>query len=888
MHTKQELNVIVRPDGLLLEWADTTEPYTEPSLHFQRELYRRYDSPSEPDAWLLVLSLSDPSLPLSPSLAFWRDVTHVFAEKLAHFPDLEDARDKATIVLDHDEAQRLLFTAPLGAGIEYLNPDLLAIVWSRLHQVFCRLIRAFDGTVEAFIHSYRPNLQLAGRIFFHLVENKKGDAPFAFLATYSTHTGGDGASRHLPLKYALQEFGNNRDKLLELLSTVYRAARESQLLPPLLDSGEIFHPLGWSPKEAYAFLREVPLYEQSGILCRIPNWWSVQSAGTKLTVSVGRDQPPTLGMEAVLNCIPSLSINGVAITAEEARRLLQQSDGLALIKNKWVAVDQEKLRQTLEAYENSRALLEAGGITLREALTLQLAPDKLLGAGASGVDVGISYGAWLEEVTRKLANPSLIHSVAPAEGFRGALRPYQQAGLNWLGFLNSLGFGACLADDMGLGKTIQILAFLNVMQQRHTTSLLVVPASLIANWTSEIQTFVPQLRYYIAHPGSGGPSQQAELSAEEISRYDLVITTYAMVQRYESLPAFDWDYVVLDEAQAIKNPGAKQTRAVKKLRAANRIVLTGTPVENRLSDLWSLFDFLNPGLLGNVKEFQTFAKKLKDDPAGYGRLRQVIGPYILRRLKTDKSIITDLPDKVEMKTFASLTKKQTILYRNLVDELKERMENSDGIRRRGLILAALMKFKQLCNHPDQYLGTGAFAEQESGKFQRLREVCETVVEKREKMLVFTQFQELTSALHDFLAAIFQRDGVVLHGGVPVPKRKEVVDAFQERNSYVPFMVLSLKAGGVGLNLTEANHVVHFDRWWNPAVENQATDRAFRIGQKRNVVVHKFITQGTIEEKIDTMLEEKARLADEVISSGGEGWITELDNNQLMALFSLGL
>ncbi len=882
----QELGVIIRSDGLLLEWADTTERYHESSLQFQQDLYRRYHA--EPETWLLFLSLADPSLHLSPSLGFWRDIASGFAEKLAHLPDLEDAREKATVELDDDEAQAWLAVAPLCPGAEYLHRDFLQLIWTLLHDAFRRLITSYDGTVEAFIHTYRPNLQLAGRVFFHLVENTKGPAPFAFLATYATHMGGDGTSRHLPLKYALQEYGEDRDKLLELLGAVYRAARESALLPQLLESGDIFHPLGWEPNDAYTFLQEVPLYEQSGILCRIPNWWSVKSASTQVNFSIGAAAPSFVGMNAVMHAVPSLSINSVPITAEEARQLLQASDGLALIKNKWVAVDQDKLQQTLDAYEKARTLLEDGGLTLREAVALQLAPEKLLGDEHAHVDVGVAYGDWFEDVTRKLHNPDLVKAVAPAQGFRATLRPYQQAGLSWLGFLDSLGFGACLADDMGLGKTIQLLAFLSVKKKQKTTSLLVVPASLIANWRSEIDTFYPQLAYHIAHPGSIGPSQKAELSETDLSRYDLVITTYAMVQRYHGLQTFHWDYVILDEAQAIKNPATKQTRAVKKLHAANRIILTGTPVENRLSDLWSLFDFLNPGLLGNLKEFKSFANTLKDNAAGYGRLRHVISPYILRRLKTDKTIISDLPEKVEMKTFAGLSKKQIVLYRNLVREIADILENSDGMQRRGLILSSLLKFKQLCNHPDQFLGTGDFEEKHSGKFQRLREVCETVRDKREKMLLFTQFRELTPALHAFLANIFERDGVVLHGSVPVKQRKTLVDTFQNRETYIPFMVLSLKAGGVGLNLTEANHVVHFDRWWNPAVENQATARAFRIGQQKNVVVHKFITEGTIEEKIDAMLEEKARLSSAVVTSGGEGWITELDNDQLLQLFTYGL
>lgn len=883
----QELQVIIHPDGrLVLEWADTDDTYNESSLRLQQELFRHFHA--EPNPWLLVLSFSDPDIALPPALAFWREIAVCFAERLAHLPDLETLREHAAVAVEEQDIQQWLAMAPLCPGVEYLSGALITQVWSTLLHAFRREIRTYPGTVEAFIHAYRPTLHLAGKVFFHLVENTKGPAPFAFLATYTSSMGDDGKSRHLPLRYALQEYGSDREKLLELLGTVYRAARDSALLPQLLETGEIFHPLGWEPQQAYIFLQEVPLYERSGVLCRIPNWWNAKAAGARLQVNIGSAAPTYVGMDAVLHCVPSLSLGGVPITADEARQLLQQSEGLALIKNKWVAVDQEKLAQTLAAYEQARELLEDGSLTLREALALQLAPDSLFRQGRPDVEVSVSSGEWLAGVTHKLLNPHLVTTVPPSPHFQAQLRPYQQAGLNWLSFLDGLGFGACLADDMGLGKTIQLLAFLSVKKQQQTTSLLVVPASLIANWRSEIERFAPDLTYYIAHPGSLNAAQTTPVSRAELTRYDLVITTYAMVQRYEVLQTFSWDYVILDEAQAIKNPATKQARAVKTLPTSNRIILTGTPVENRLSDLWSLFDFLNPGLLGNLKEFKTFTKTLKEDPAGYGRLRTVIHPYILRRLKTDKSIIDDLPDKVEVKTFASLAKKQIVLYRNLVADLKALLDDSEGIQRKGLILSSLLKCKQICNHPDQFLGTGTFAEQHSGKFQRLREICETVHEKRERMLVFTQFKELTAPLHDFLASIFGRAGVVLHGSIPVPKRKALVDAFQNQDAYVPFMVLSLKAGGVGLNLTAASHVVHFDRWWNPAVENQATDRAFRIGQKKNVMVHKFITQDSIEEKIDAMLVDKAQMADEVIASSGEGWITELDNAQLMDLFSLGL
>jgi len=494
----------------------------------------------------------------------------------------------------------------------------------------------------------------------------------------------------------------------------------------------------------------------------------------------------------------------------------------------------------------------------------------------------------------KLVNPDLISSIKPGRGFKAALREYQQKGLDWLLFLHSFRFGACLADDMGLGKTVQVLAFLHVLKsgfkKSHSgrqASLLVIPASLISNWANEIERFASEIKFFVAHPGANSGAMAEAKDKKSLDTFDLVITTYALVQKYDWLQSHSWNYVILDEAQAIKNPGTKQTRAVKTLSCRNRIIMTGTPIENRLTDLWSLFDFLNPGLLGNAKEFKQFSKNLKQGPSGYARLRKLIRPYILRRLKTDKSVISDLPDKIEMKTYATLSNKQILLYKNLTDEIKETIAEADGIQRKGMVLASLMKFKQLCNHPDQYLGSGGYDEKESGKFARLREICETICEKREKVLVFTQFKEITDPLAEFLESIFKRKGLILHGSIPAGKRKDIIEQFQ-RPTYVPFMVLSLKAGGVGLNLTEANHVIHFDRWWNPAVENQATDRAFRIGQKKNVVVHKFLTKGTVEERIDLMLEEKAHLSQDVIAVAGESWITEMKDEELLDFFKLTL
>jgi non-specific serine/threonine protein kinase len=599
-------------------------------------------------------------------------------------------------------------------------------------------------------------------------------------------------------------------------------------------------------------------------------------------------------MDAILNFNAQLFLGDTQITEKEARQLLDESEGLAFIKNRWVAVDKEKLKQTLDAYEKAKKMMDGEGLSLRDAFRMQLMPEKLLGINTQEIDHDISNGKWLKSVIQKLRDPDLITSIRPDKAFKAKLRKYQQKGLNWLYFLHSLQFGACLADDMGLGKTVQALAFLNKIKSDFTragkpnkASLLIIPASLISNWENEIRRFSPEIKFYIAHRGAGLKKNIELKNKKSLDAFDLVITTYALIQRYEWLQSYSWNYIILDEAQAIKNPGTKQAKAIKNLASHNRIIMTGTPIENRLTDIWSLFDFLNPGLLGNAREFKQFAKGLKDNPSGYSRLRKLISPYILRRLKSDKSVISDLPEKVEMKTYASLSKKQVFLYKNIVETIKQAIAETEGIKRKGLILSSLMKFKQICNHPDQYLGTGEFEEKESGKFFRLREICETIYDKREKVLIFTQFKEITEPLCDFLETIFHREGLILHGSVAVGKRKKIIEQFQSK-SYVPFMVLSLKAGGVGLNLTAANHVIHFDRWWNPAVENQATDRVFRIGQKKNVIVHKFLTKGTVEERIDMMLEEKSKLSQDVIGSAGDAWITEMKDNELMDLFKLSL
>ena len=889
----QELNAVVMPNGFLqLEWTDTEEVINKSSRLLQQEIFKRFSTKN--DSWLLFLSLCDHQVSLSPPLDYWRNFSGTFAMKLSQTPDLEILRHKAKILIEKDELKLLLGQAPLMIGSEYLSTELLEAVWVRVNNAFALAIKSYDGTVEDFIRTYSPNVHLVGRIFFHLVENKNSEYPFAFMATYSTRINKQGRSKHLPLKHALQEYENDNEKLLELLATVHRAAERGPLIADLLETGELFQPFVWTAGDAFSFLKEVPIYEESGILCRIPNWWKGNKASVRLNFSVGDSKPSLVGMDAILNFNARLFLGDTQISEKEARQLLSESEGLAFIKNKWVAVDPEKLQQTLNAYEKAKKLMTKEGFSLKDALRMQLAPEKLLDVNTQEVDWGISNGKWLKSVIQKMLNPELITSVKPGKAFKAKLRDYQKKGLSWLYFLHSLQFGACLADDMGLGKTIQALAFLNIMKSKlkesgkpYKASLLVIPASLIGNWENEIRRFSPDIKFYIAHPANNSGKKGVPKGKESPDGFDLVITTYTLVQKYKWLQSYSWNYIILDEAQAIKNPGTKQAQAIKKLSSLNRIIMTGTPVENRLSDLWSLFDFLNPGLLGNAGEFNKFSKNLNQDTSGYSRLRKIISPYLLRRLKTDKAVISDLPQKVEMKTYAPLSKKQILLYENLVKEIKEAIVQTEGIQRKGLILSSLMKFKQICNHPDQYIGTGEFEEKDSGKFLRLREICETINEKREKVLVFTQFKEITEPLHDFLESIFNRKGLILHGSVAVGKRKKIIEQFQSQR-YIPFMVLSLKVGGIGLNLTAANHVIHFDRWWNPAVENQATDRVFRIGQKKNVIVHKFLTKATVEERIDKMLEEKARLSRDVVASTGDAWITEMKNDELMDLFKLTL
>ncbi|MBT2285231.1 DEAD/DEAH box helicase [Paenibacillus polymyxa] len=884
---RRELIAVLLPDGQYeLDWqGGPWQSETEPGGQaLQDELYTLFRK--DPDGFLLELALKRRNEVLSESLRFMQRIGMAFLKGMALHPELEGKRDATVLALEIKNVQEWLADAPYLIGSQYLDESFIEELWQGLHRAFTASVKRHDGSMAQWFTDSGSAFQPAGRVYFHLVESKEGEEfPFSFLSTYAAEEQEAGKTRHLPLKQALMDYGENSGKLLELLSTVHRAAEHSELISELVESGDIFYAIGLTSEEAYDFLREVGLYEDAGVLCRIPKWWRSKSNAIKLNVSVGEKQPSHLSAEELLSFQADLWLGDESFSPEEIRQLLVEQEGLALIKGKWVEVNHKRLQQALTAYEQAEKTAGVSGLTLIEAMKLHMNAERVLQVDSDKVEVEVTNGQWLETVMERLREPDRIGALdGVGENFQASLRTYQERGVTWLHMMKTLGLGACLADDMGLGKTIQIIALLNYIRSvRQERALLIVPASLIGNWMREIDKFAPSLKYYVCHSSQNKDIQEAVALG---AGTQLVITTYGMLAKYEWLRTQEWDMLILDEAQAIKNPGTKQTKLVKQIQASYRIAMTGTPIENRLGDLWSLFDFLNKGLLGTVKEFGAFTRGLRDSSDGYGRLRQTVSPFILRRLKTDRTVITDLPDKIEMKTYATLTKKQVVLYNKLVKELQEKLTASEeGIQRKGLVLAALMKFKQICNHPDQYLGQQVYAEPDSGKFARLREICETIYEKRERVLIFTQFKEVTEALQMFLEPIFQHKGLVLHGETPIGKRQELVEAFQGKE-YVPFMVLSIKAGGVGLNLTAANHVVHFDRWWNPAVENQATDRAFRIGQQKNVIVHKFITQGTIEEKIDQIIEDKVRLSQEIVPDIQESWITEMDNDQLLNLMKL--
>ena len=849
---------------------------------------------------LLQLGASEVGVALPPVFSYWREFGARYVTAVCTLPEGGARSIKRHIPSPPDaELAWLALAAPPMTGAEYLTATVLQGLWQELDSAFGLELSESKCGVQDFLKRRNAAWNLVGRVHFNLAENRKDEAaPFAFLATYTTRLSAHAKAQHLPLGQALREYAGaaNKDRLLSLLLPVQRASESCSWLKAMVDAGEIFHPLRWRPHEAMQLLRDVPHLESAGVVVRMPATWQAnRPPRPQVTAKVGGKVLSGVGQDALLDFRMEVTLDGETLTAAEVRELLAKSDGLALVRGRWVEVDRERLSRMMEYFGQVERTAAESGLSLREAMRMLAGADVAVGgeSAASEADwAQVVAGPWLAETLRGLRSPEGLAGIDPGSALNGTLRPYQQVGVRWLYLLAKLGLGACLADDMGLGKTIQILSLLLVLRKQNRgerkPSLLVAPASLLANWASELERFAPSLSSLIAHPSALPAADLMTLAPERLQDVDLVITSYGSLLRIPWLAEASWRLVVIDEAQAIKNPDAKQTRIAKMLKAQAKFALTGTPVENRIGDLWSIFDFINPGLLGSSKEFSNFVKRLEGRSHNpYAPLRELVRPYILRRLKTDKTVIADLPDKTEVKAFCQLSRKQAALYKQAVEELTEALDGADGIRRKGLVLSFLMRFKQICNHPSQWLGDGAWSEEDSGKWARLRDIAEVIAAKQEKVLVFTQFREMTAPLAAFLGSIFGRAGLVLHGETEVKKRKDLVRRFQEDEA-VPFFVLSLKAGGAGLNLTAASHVVHFDRWWNPAVENQATDRAFRIGQNKNVLVHKFVCRGTVEEKIDQMIESKRQLSKDLIEGGADLLLTELQDEDLLKLVALDL
>ena len=665
--------------------------------------------------------------------------------------------------------------------------------------------------------------------------------------------------------------------------------RASRIYPELADGLRQARPcaLDLDADGAYRFLSTAaPALDEAGFGVLLPSWWNRRARlGLTMSAHTPADgvvaKPGKFGKDQLMDFRWRLAVGDDTLSEAEIAALAQTKAPLVRLRGQWVAVDPDQLKRGLEFLARNKA----GRMSAGELLRLAAAHPE---DSATPLPVtGIQADGWVGELLGGSVSDK-VRSIAVPANFHATLRPYQERGLSWLAFLSALGLGACLADDMGLGKTVQLLALEAVHRAERPgdpPTLLLCPMSLVGNWQREAARFAPALRVY-AHHGRER-LREGEL-ADRLAQADLMVTTYATATRdIEELAGYEWRRVVLDEAQAVKNSLSQAARAVRRLRAGQRVALTGTPVENRLAELWSLMDFLNPGLLGPADKFRTryaipVERHGQTEPAE--RLRAITRPYVLRRLKTDPAIITDLPEKIEIKQYCRLTTEQASLYQSVVDDMMEKIENSQGIERRGNVLAAMAKLKQVCNHPALLLHDRSAVGARSGKVIRLEEICEEILAEGDKALLFTQFTEFAAMLLPHLAARFGTDISYLHGGTSKKRRDELVTRFQSGGG-PPLFLLSLRAGGTGLNLTAANHVVHLDRWWNPAVENQATDRAFRIGQKRNVQVRKFICTGTLEEKIDEMIEEKKALANLVISDG-EGWLTELSTGELRSMFEL--
>lgn len=656
-----------------------------------------------------------------------------------------------------------------------------------------------------------------------------------------------------------------------------KAAERSSTLRRLLDSQELFGPCSLIPRDAHALLLDIPALEEMGITCEVPQWWKQRKPPRLSTRAyLGGKTPSGAGMGGMLDVRTTYIVDEHELSRAEWCQLVNESvNGLVRIRERWVELDRARIETAMAVWRASEKQRKRGQVPFIEAIKTLDSPRK----SESGQGEHFVAGPWFARVRGAIRRQEILDEFAPDRDFYGVLRPYQRAGVAWMAMLSTLGVGALLADDMGLGKTVQVIALIVGLRRKGGVCplLLVVPASLIGNWQEELEKFARGIHYTIAHRDFG--------DMEKAMSSEIVLTSYATLRHRPQLRERKWDTVVIDEAQMIKNSSTKLARALKSLSSRHRVALTGTPIENHPGDLWSLMDFLNPGALGTATAFRKQWRRAREDEVALEELRAKIQPFVLRRRKSDPEIALEMPEKVVKTAYCGLTETQAELYCQALVAGQERIKESGESGRGGVVLNLISQLKQICDHPDLYLGTGDFEPAVSDKFLRLRRIAEEIVASGEKALVFTQYATLTEPLAEFLAATFGRRGLILDGKTPVKRRAESVAEFQCEDG-PPFMVLTINAGGKGLNLTEASHVIHFDLWWNPAWEDQATDRVHRIGQSRKVVVHRMVARGGIEEKIDQMIQRKRAMADKFMGADIEKSFQSMSNEELGLVLAL--
>ena len=830
----------------------------------------------------------------APVLTWLRDRTR---ERMAEYLRLLRLGEDTWPSLGESEAAKLLEGMPPLYGGE-MSAGRLRNWFEELPRALADLACRECCSPEEWLSRLGEGWQQLGMICFHLAENagqNAQDAPFAFLSTFVYKVGQDGKPRHLPLGNAATMLANDREALLALLRPLRRAAEMDDFLRELINSREVYKPCAWTARRALRFLGVVPQLEEAGIEVRVVNLWKKMPPRVELQVQVelaeqghAGDGAPSVNIHSLLHFSPQIVLGDQRLSEEEWRQLLEGDDGLVRFRGEWVVLDRDRLKELLEKWSRASSMAYSGipMITgLRFLMGQRLDPSAALPPVQQ--DVHPVAGARLAIALSNLHFGNEAPSV-PAE-LQRVLRPYQQEGVRFLANVTEAGFGACLADDMGLGKTLQVIAWLAHLEKRGRiggtagAALVVTPASLLMNWQQELARFAPQLKVLLLHPYALSRTQISLLHsnpAELMRGMHVVLTTYGIASREEKLAReIVYPALVLDEAQAIKSEHSQRTHAMLRYGSPRRVALTGTPVENTLTELYSLFEYLNPGLLGTMKEFSTMVREMGTD---YTRLRRLVRPFVLRRVKSDPSLLPDLPPKTELPAYCLLTPEQARLYAKEVENLRAVLAEPDASTRVMLVLPILGKLKQICNHPAQYLGESYYDPAASGKFERLGHVARRIRDAGESCLIFTQYRSIMPHLHDYLEEIFGAPGLMLHGEIPIPERKRLVEEFQTPGG-PPFFVLSLRAAGTGLTLTRANHVVHFDRWWNPAVENQASDRAHRLGQEKPVMIHPIICTGTIEENIHGMLRKKTAMSEALFSGGMEKLLLHLSAEELLAL-----